>query len=61
MAMDKYICTLEVKSCEYKGNDKTCLLDKPGCSFRMQEMIEISENNNQPIQKSKKWFEAYIK
>ncbi len=55
VSMEKYICTLEVNTCEYKGSKGACLIDKAGCGFR------IKEEDKKPAQKPKKWFEAYLK
>lgn len=53
--MERYICTLMVKNCEYKGSNGTCLIDKAGCGFREKE------SDHQPKQKPKKWYESYMK
>ena len=55
--MEKYICTLEVNTCEYKGSKGACLIDKAGCGFRIKDV------DKQPVQKlnPKKWFEEYLK
>ena len=57
VSMEKYICTLEVNTCEYKGSKGTCLIDKAGCGFRIKDV------DKQPVQKlkPKKWFEEYLK
>lgn len=58
--LEKYVCSLplEIKQCDFRKNDGTCLFEKQGCGFMEKD---TKSSNNFSLAKKKKWYEQYSK